>query len=165
MWEPINNMDWQKDAACSLPANKDKIEYFFSKEPSEKYEAKNLCFSCPVRDKCLQWALEHRQIHGIWGGRDEVEVRRALSVSYLGEETRRRRFPNCPYCSARPSKLETGIADLPKGGRWNTARIVYCTECNFSWRSRTSVNAVLAYKAAKAEREKERSKSPKPSEE
>jgi WhiB family redox-sensing transcriptional regulator len=158
MWKPAENMDWQKDAECSKPSNKEKIEYFFSKKPSEKYEAKNLCFECPVRKECMQWALEHRMIYGIWGGKDEIEVRRALSVSYLGEETRRRRFPNCPYCSARPSKLEIAIVDLPKGGRWSTARIVYCTECNFSWRRRTSVNAVNAYKAQRAERERSKSK-------
>lgn len=158
MWEPAIDIEWQRDAECAKPIHKSKIEYFFSKNTSEKYEAKNLCFSCPVRDACLQWALEHRQIHGIWGGRDEVEIRRALSVSYLGEETRRRRFPNCPYCSARPSKLETATVDLPKGGRWTTAKIVYCTECNFAWRSRTSVNAVNAYKLAKAEKQRLKSK-------
>ncbi len=158
MWKPANNMDWQKDGACSLPANQDKADFFFSKEPAEKYEAINLCFSCPVRQQCLQWALEHRVIYGIWGGKDESEIRRTLSVSYLGEETRRRRFPNCPYCTARPSKLEIAIVDLPKGGRWSTARIVVCTECNFSWRSRTSVNAVTAYKALKEEKNKLKSK-------
>lgn len=162
MWEPAADMDWQRDAECGKTEHRDKIEYFFSKEPTEKYEAKNLCFSCPVRQQCLQWALEHRQINGIWGGRDEMEIRRALSVTYLGEEARRRRFPNCPFCSARPSKLNTAVVDLPKGGRWNTARIVYCTECKFSWRSRTSVNAVMAYKSAKADKTKSR---PKPSEE
>lgn len=156
MWKPANNMDWQENAKCADPNNRQKIEYFFSKEPSEKYEAKNMCFECPVRQQCLQWALEHRQIHGIWGGKDEIEIRRALSVSYLGEETRRRRFPNCPFCSARPSKLETAIVDLPKGGRWTTARVVYCTECSFAWRSRTSVNAVNAYKSAKADKDRKK---------
>lgn len=160
MWTPADGMEWQKDATCADPANRSKIEYFFSPDPLEKNEAKNMCFSCPVRKECLQWALEHRQIHGIWGGKDETEIRRTLSVTFLGEETRRRRFPNCPYCTARPSQLEVVVVDLPKSGRWNTARIVQCSECGFAWRSRTSVNAVLAYKAQKAEKEKTK-KSPK----
>jgi hypothetical protein len=52
--------------------------------------------------------------------------------------------------------------EIPGGGRWTTAKIVSCTVCEFSWRSRTSVNAVLAYqqeredKAIKKEKEKER---------
>jgi len=102
----------------------------------------------------LKICASHRQICGIWGGKDEVDIRRALSVSYNGEETRRRRFPNCPYCTARPSKLDTSIEELPNGGRWTTAKIVTCTECNFSWRSRTSANAVEAYKLEKLEKNK-----------
>lgn len=162
MWTPANNLKWQVEAACAQPENSAAVDWFFSKEPKEKYAAKNLCFGCPVRKQCLQWALEHRQIWGIWGGKDEVEIRRALSVSYKGEEARRRRYPHCPYCGARPSKLETSSVDIPGGGRWTTAKIVSCTVCEFSWRGRTSVNAVLAYqqerleRLAKKEKEKEK---------
>lgn len=152
MWKPADNLKWQAQALCAQPENINSIDWFFSKEPKEKYDAKNLCFSCPVRKQCLQWALEHRQIWGIWGGKDEVEMRRTLSVSYKGEEARRRRYPNCPYCSARPSKLVTESVEIPGGGRWTTARLVICTVCEFSWKSRTSVNAVLAYQQEKAEK-------------
>lgn len=85
-----------------------------------------------------------------------MEMRRALSVSYKGEEARRRRFPHCPYCTARPSKLETSSIEVPGGGRWTTAKIVTCTVCNFAWRSRTSVNAVHAYKAMRTEKAERR---------
>ena len=152
MWKPANSLEWQRNAICARPDNRKYINNFFSQDFSEKYTAKNLCFSCPVRAQCLQWALEHRQIWGIWGGKDEVEIRRALSVSYLGEETRRRRYPNCPYCTARPNKLETSIEQLDTTGRWTTAKIVTCSECGFSWRSRTSANAVEAYKTERADR-------------
>jgi WhiB family redox-sensing transcriptional regulator len=152
MWNPANNLKWQKDAVCAQAKNQNSMEWFFSKEPKEKYAAKNLCFSCPVRKHCLQWALEHRQIWGIWGGKDEVEMRRTLSVSYKGEEARRRRFPNCPYCTARPSKLETSSIEVPGGGRWTTAKIVTCGSCGFAWRSRTSANAVEAYHHDRADK-------------
>jgi WhiB family redox-sensing transcriptional regulator len=155
MWKSADNMSWQEDAECAKPANRSKVEYFFSRDLNKKIEAKTICGDCPVKSQCLQWALEHRRIDGVWGGRDEIEIRRTLSVNYLGEESRRRRYPTCPMCDAKASKLETAIVDLPKGsGRWNTARIVYCSECTFSWRSRTSLNAVNAYKAYKAERER-----------
>ena len=145
MWKPAENLKWQSEALCAKPSNKKYLDWFFSKDFSEKYDAKNLCFSCPVRKDCLQWALEHRQIWGVWGGRDDVDIRRALSVSYSGEEIRRKRFPNCPFCSARPDKLKTEIVDIPGGGRWTTAKIATCSECNFSWRSRTSSNAINLY--------------------
>jgi WhiB family redox-sensing transcriptional regulator len=152
VWKPANNIEWQREALCSKAENKHVRDWFFSKVPRERYDAKNLCYSCPVRRQCIQWALEHRQIWGIWGGKDELEIRRALSVSYTGEESRRRRFPHCPYCSARPSKLETASVEMPGGGRWTTAKIVICTVCHFSWRSRTSANAVNTYKLERQEK-------------
>jgi WhiB family redox-sensing transcriptional regulator len=161
VWKPAENLNWQSEATCAKPSNRYALDWFFSKDFKEKYAAKNMCFTCPVRSQCLQWALEHRQIWGIWGGRDEVDIRRTLSVSYNGEETRRRRFPNCPYCTARPSKLSTSIEELPNGGRWTSAKVVTCDECGFAWRSRTSANAVEAYKLEKNEKTKKKTKTGK----
>jgi hypothetical protein len=149
MWKPADNLNWQKSASCARPANKEYVQLFYSKEAADKNKAKNLCFSCPARKDCLQWALEHREIWGIWGGKDEIELRRALSVAYNGEEKKRNRPPNCPYCTARPGKLATSIEALPPGGRWTRAKVVTCTECGFAWRSRSSANAVENYKAEK----------------
>lgn len=145
MWKPSKDLNWQESAECADPKYRHLMDWFFSDDLSKKHEVKNLCFSCPVRSECLQWALEHRQIWGIWGGRDEFEMRRTLSVSYTGEEIKRKRPPKCPYCSARPQRLEVTVEKVPGGGRWTTAKIVNCTECGFSWRSRTSANAVLSY--------------------
>jgi WhiB family redox-sensing transcriptional regulator len=164
MWKPANSLEWQRSGLCAKPIYRDKVDWFFSKDFNEKYAAKNMCFSCPVRKECLQWALEHRQIWGIWGGKDEIEIRRTLSVSYLGEEIRRRRYPNCPHCTARPGKLVTSVEKISNTGRWTTAKIVTCSECGFAWRSRTSANAVEAYKSeredktAKQLKEKEKQK-------
>ncbi|MEG9551406.1 WhiB family transcriptional regulator [Streptomyces baarnensis] len=40
-------------------------------------EAKTVCRRCPVMERCLDWALESGQDHGVWGGLSEDE-RRAL---------------------------------------------------------------------------------------
>jgi WhiB family redox-sensing transcriptional regulator len=147
-----DSINWQKASLCSRKENEHMIEWFFSEEPDEKYAAKNLCFSCPVRKDCIKYALEEKQIWGVWGGRDENEIRRILSVDANGDEYRRGRYPQCPYCFARTSKLKTYIVDLPGGGRWTTARVVECTDCEFKWRSRTSANAVNAYHSQRAEK-------------
>jgi WhiB family redox-sensing transcriptional regulator len=147
-----NNNEWQEESLCSKKENRHLVENFFSESLDEKHEAKNLCFSCPVRKDCIKYALESKEIWGIWGGKDENEIRRALSVDADGNEIRRGRFPQCPYCAARTSKLETYIVDLPGGGRWTTARMVKCTECDFSWRSRTSANAVNSYNSKKKDK-------------
>jgi WhiB family transcriptional regulator, redox-sensing transcriptional regulator len=39
-------------------------------------EAKAVCRACPVMERCLQWALESGQEHGVWGGLSEDERRR-----------------------------------------------------------------------------------------
>ena len=158
MWNPADDLEWQSEALCSLPEYSYAKSWFFSRDPKEKYDAKNLCYSCPVRKNCIQWALESRQIWGIWGGKDEVDIRRALSVTFDGEETKRRRPPNCPHCGGRPSKLSTSTASVPGGGRWTVAKIVTCTVCEFSWRSRTSANAVDNYHAERQEKAEKKRK-------
>lgn len=41
-------------------------------------EAKEICRRCPVREACLDWAMDDsRQVTGVWGGLREDE-RRAL---------------------------------------------------------------------------------------
>lgn len=136
---------WQDEALCALPQNKDLAPAFFSADPLLKAAAKNLCFSCPVRKECVKGALEAKIIWGIWGGRDDNELRRTLSLNSAGNEVRRGRYPQCPHCSARTSKLRVEVVDLPEGGRWTTAKEVHCTVCDFFWRSRTSANAVASY--------------------
>ena len=33
------------------------------------------CFACPVRLRCLEWAVENKEYYGIWGGTTEKERR------------------------------------------------------------------------------------------
>ena len=40
--------------------------------------ARAICATCPVRSDCLEYALEHRIDHGVWGGCSERERRRIL---------------------------------------------------------------------------------------
>ncbi|MET7849595.1 WhiB family transcriptional regulator [Streptomyces avermitilis] len=40
-------------------------------------EAKAVCHGCPVREPCLEWALDTGQDIGVWGGTTETQ-RRAL---------------------------------------------------------------------------------------
>ncbi|MDA3038039.1 MAG: WhiB family transcriptional regulator [Actinomycetota bacterium] len=40
--------------------------------------AKKICAQCPVRNECLEYALELRVDHGVWGGESERQRRRML---------------------------------------------------------------------------------------
>lgn len=49
---------------------------FFPEKGGSTIEAKQICSNCEVRAECLDWALEHDERHGIWGGLSERERRR-----------------------------------------------------------------------------------------
>jgi WhiB family transcriptional regulator, redox-sensing transcriptional regulator len=42
--------------------------------------AKAVCARCPVRRRCLQFALATHQVHGVWGGTTEEERRRYMTA-------------------------------------------------------------------------------------
>lgn len=144
--------EWHEDAECAKPSNREKIDLFFSTKNNDIFSAKLMCDVCPVRKECAKWALENKQLNGVWGGLSEKEIKRTLSVNWEGQEIRRKRFPKCPGCKTGTYDLVTKTVQRPAGGRWATMRMVECTECNFEWQSRTSANAVDAYHAQRAER-------------
>lgn len=152
------SLDWMSDGVCAKPENKKYQDHFFSADFDERYIAKNMCYTCPVRQECGVWALESGTIWGIWGGKDDNELRRILSVNADGNEIRRNRFPQCPYCSARTSRLKINVIKLPEGGRWETAKEVECMDCGTKWRSRSSANAVAAYFAQREMKSAKRAK-------
>ena len=70
-------MDWRNRAAC---LEVDDPELFFpvgNTGPAlvQIEKAKAVCNGCGVRDTCLQWAMEHNQDSGVWGGLSEDERR------------------------------------------------------------------------------------------
>lgn len=64
---------WYALAAC---ANKPMHWFFGHDEDSQRPKlniaelerARKVCFSCPVQEECLSWALEHHEEFGVWGG-------------------------------------------------------------------------------------------------
>jgi WhiB family transcriptional regulator, redox-sensing transcriptional regulator len=80
MTDTTRQPDWHARAACR---NADP-ELFFPEGalgPARQAvaRAQRICFACPARARCLDWALTHGAIYGIWGGRTEEE-RHALRV-------------------------------------------------------------------------------------
>lgn len=77
------DMNWRDDAAC-LDADPDLFFPVGTTGPAQDQvdEAKRTCLACPVRERCLAWALELDAASGIWGGTTEDErraLRRALA--------------------------------------------------------------------------------------
>ena len=67
--EQPNEENWQDYAACQGT----DPEAFYPEKGGSTREAKKICDSCEVRGLCLQYALEHNEPHGVWGGMTERE--------------------------------------------------------------------------------------------
>lgn len=63
---------WQDQALCAQT----DPDAFFPEKGGSTREAKRICKACSVRDECLEFALEHDERFGIWGGLSERERRR-----------------------------------------------------------------------------------------
>jgi WhiB family redox-sensing transcriptional regulator len=65
----INPPDWSA-AECS------GLTHLFFTEVGETQEpAKAVCRDCPIRQACLEYALDNGETHGIWGGLSPRERR------------------------------------------------------------------------------------------
>jgi len=67
-----NREPWTEQALC---AQVDQEMFFVEKGGSTK-PAKTVCQLCPVRLECLQYALDHEERFGVWGGLSERERRK-----------------------------------------------------------------------------------------
>ena len=67
-----DEQDWQERALCAQT----DPEAFFPEKGGSTREAKRICLSCDVRSECLEYALQHDERFGIWGGLSERERRK-----------------------------------------------------------------------------------------
>lgn len=78
--QPVDDNEiWQDRALCAEVGS----EFWFPEKGGTTKPAKDTCMQCPVRAKklggtgeCLEYALEHDERFGIWGGYSERERRR-----------------------------------------------------------------------------------------
>jgi WhiB family redox-sensing transcriptional regulator len=67
----IDRPRWQRDALC-----KDHDTNIFYPAPGDVEllrKAKGICKECPVRQNCLEYALDNSERFGIWGGKSARE--------------------------------------------------------------------------------------------
>lgn len=51
-----------------LPCRTTDPELWFSKSSSDRARAIAFCEGCPIRRECAQYAIDHQDISGVWGG-------------------------------------------------------------------------------------------------
>ena len=81
--DDVDELGWQDRALCAQT----DPEAFFPEKGGSTREAKRVCRSCEVRAECLEYALEHDERFGIWGGMSERERRRLKRQAGLGQAT------------------------------------------------------------------------------
>lgn len=66
--------EWRSLGAC-VTADPDLFFPISSAGPAlhQISQAKAVCAGCPVQRECLSFALETRQVHGVWGGKSAEE--------------------------------------------------------------------------------------------
>tara|TARA_Y100001958_G_scaffold149455_1_gene132139 strand:- start:458 stop:736 length:279 start_codon:yes stop_codon:yes gene_type:complete len=72
-----------KDAPCL-----GQTEIFFNnRNKRKKARAKQICFKCPHKKECGEWAIHNHIFYGVWGGMDmnEIEVQRRIRDIVLPE--------------------------------------------------------------------------------
>jgi len=86
--------DWRDKALCTQV----DPDMFFPEPYQAGAQAKAVCKGCEVRTPCLEFALEHGEPEGIWGGLNPQE-RRKLRVRQIADGIR------VPLCKARLHRM------------------------------------------------------------
>jgi WhiB family transcriptional regulator, redox-sensing transcriptional regulator len=67
MFQPTRENPAPADPA-TLPCRRYDAELWFAETPADVELAKSLCLDCPVRQVCLDGALDRCEPWGVWGG-------------------------------------------------------------------------------------------------
>ena len=68
--------NWMAVGSCSAQPP----GLFFPSDGVGVEVAKKVCAECPSKEPCLEYALENRIDHGVWGGTSERQRRRILKA-------------------------------------------------------------------------------------
>jgi len=83
--------DWMDQAACA--GHRRAPTLWVSPRASDRAQARRICAGCPVREECLQYALDCEGsiawAWGIYGGLDEYERWDGIRRSRAGWRARR----------------------------------------------------------------------------
>lgn len=75
---------WMAEGVCAQT----DPDAFFPEKGVPANAAKAVCADCPVREMCLQYALENDERYGIWGGMSEHQRRKLRKGRRVPREQR-----------------------------------------------------------------------------
>jgi WhiB family redox-sensing transcriptional regulator len=97
------NLAWRHQSACQTADPDLFFPIGFGDEVRRNIrQAKEVCAVCPVRQECLDWAVDTRQLFGVWGGLAEDERQGFYEESFHWQYAR---------CIEKQQLIEQRIAD------------------------------------------------------
>lgn len=93
-------LDWQRKARCADIPDPD---LFFPERGSSTKYAMALCKRCPVKQECLDYAVQNKIEDGIWGGMG-LRARRSYAI-----QLRRQQKPEKAVVFVSPQKVEKSL--------------------------------------------------------
>lgn len=79
---PLVDETWRESALCAQT----DPEAFFPDQGGSTRSARNVCAACDVATQCLDYALEHNERFGVWGGLTERSRRHLKSQTTPSQE-------------------------------------------------------------------------------
>lgn len=75
--------EWQERGRCKTDRSVDPRIFFpeGDEATAQSFAAKRVCAKCPVRELCLQYALDENIKYGVWGGtsyNDRRKIKRQI---------------------------------------------------------------------------------------
>jgi WhiB family transcriptional regulator, redox-sensing transcriptional regulator len=77
--ELLNRPRWQRRGACRGRES----DVFIIARGQTGGAARAICLTCPVRQECLEYALAHPEVDGVWGGTSGRERQRIRTARRL----------------------------------------------------------------------------------
>lgn len=63
-------MEWAENALCR---GMDAAHFYPAERSRVSKKVRQMCAACPVRERCLQHAIDNNEEDGFWGGMDHKE--------------------------------------------------------------------------------------------
>jgi WhiB family redox-sensing transcriptional regulator len=75
MMPTVDEIAWMDGSLCTRV----DPELWTSGRPCDQQVAAGFCHGCEVEPVCRDWALEHHEMRGTWGGMTSAQRKRVLS--------------------------------------------------------------------------------------
>ncbi|WP_416383182.1 WhiB family transcriptional regulator [Nocardia brasiliensis] len=102
--------EWAGSGSCA----QSDPEEFFPEAGETSLLAVRICGRCEVRESCLEYAMEHSEVLGIWGG---LTRRQRIKLSRLRASRERSRGAATRNGARRPRAIEIVVTAMDGAGR------------------------------------------------